>query len=289
MREITYNRDTMLEKEFNVLLELALDEDLGETGDVTSEAVFSDQRTEAVLVSKDSGVLAGLAYFSGVYSRIDPDVRVSQLKEDGAALRPGDIVARIAGKTRSILSGERTAINFLAFLSGIATAARSYVECARENGRAVILDTRKTLPGYRKMSKYAVRVGGGENHRMGLYDMVLIKDNHIDAAGSITAAVEKVRRMWDGRFRIEVECRDLPEVREALDAGVDIIMLDNMTSGTVAEAVESGKGRVLFECSGDMNAERVAEYSHTGIDYISVGKLTHSVKAFDFSLRIPKE
>jgi nicotinate-nucleotide pyrophosphorylase (carboxylating) len=187
------------------------------------------------------------------------------------------------------LAGERTAINFLAFLSGIATGTELFVTAAKTHGKALILDTRKTLPGYRRLSKYAVTVGGGVNHRMGLYDMILIKDNHIDAAGSLTKAVERVREKWGARFRIEVECRGIEEVKEALGAKADIIMLDNMDSGTARAAADLGKGMVKIESSGDMTLEKVAEYSPIGVDYISVGKLTHSVKAFNFSLQIKKD
>lgn len=278
----------MLGKEFEVLLDLALEEDLGDLGDITSEAIFGDESCTAVLVSKDTGILAGTELFEAVFRRIDPAVKVALLRKEGDELVRGDRIAALSGRTRSLLSGERTAINFLAFMSGIATGTRAYVEAARSGGKTFILDTRKTLPGYRKLSKYAVVVGGGKNHRMGLYDMVLIKDNHIDAAGSLTAAVERVRARWKDRFRIEVECRTIPEVKEALDAGVDVIMLDNMDSGTSAEAVRLGDGKVMFESSGDMTPERVAEYAPTGVDFISVGKLTHSVKAFDFSMRIER-
>ena len=278
----------MICKEFEILLDLAIEEDLGGTGDVTSDAIFGDEACTAVLISKDEGVLAGIELFQGVFRKIDPAVKVTALKTDGTRLSRGDKVALLEGKTRSLLSGERTAINFLAFLSGIATGTRAFVDAAAKAGKTVILDTRKTLPGFRRLSKYAVLVGGGKNHRMGLYDMVLIKDNHIDAAGSLTAAVERVRTRWKDRFKIETECRTLEEVQEAMKVGVDIIMLDNMDSATAAKAVALGDGKVLFESSGDMTLERVAEYAPTGVDYISVGKLTHSVKAFNFSMLIER-
>ena len=278
----------MVGKEFDILLKLAIDEDLGGIGDVTSEAIFGEESCKAVLISKDEGVLAGMEFFQGVFRRIDPEVKVSALLGDGARLFRGDRIALLEGKTRSLLSGERTAINFLAFLSGIATGTRAFVDTAEKSGKTLILDTRKTLPGYRRLSKYAVLVGGGKNHRMGLFDMVLIKDNHIDAAGTLTAAVDRVRSRWKDRFKIEVECRTLAEVREALKLKVDIIMLDNMDSVTAAQAVVLGDGKVLFESSGDMTLERVAEYAPTGVDYISVGKLTHSVKAFNFSMLIER-
>ena len=272
-------------KSFDVLLDLALSEDLGGTGDVTSRAVFSDQKSSAVLISKDNGILAGVPYFKKVFSRIDPDVSVVFKKSDGDTLTEGDQVAFISGLTVSILEAERTAINFISFLSGIATMSSGYVKAA-SSGRAVILDTRKTLPGYRELSKYAVAAGGAQNHRMGLYDMVMIKDNHIDAAGSITSAVERVREKWGSKYRIEVETRNTAEVQEAVNAGADIVMLDNMSSKECAEAVKMFAGKVLFEASGNMNLEKVREYSSVNVDFISVGALTHSVKAFDFSLRI---
>jgi nicotinate-nucleotide pyrophosphorylase (carboxylating) len=275
--------------EFDVLLNMALAEDLGDAGDVTSDAIFGNEQAEAVLVSKDEGILAGIDFFCAVYQRIDPEVAVKPLAADGRRLSRGDRVAEVSGKTRSILAGERTAINFIAFLSGIATGTDLFVTQAKKYGKTVILDTRKTLPGYRGMSKYAVTQGGGANHRMGLYDMVLIKDNHIDAAGSLSRAVERVRAKWGSRFRIEVECRSLEEVKEALDAKVDIIMLDNMDSETAGKAVRLGKNSLKFESSGDMTLEKIAEYGPIGIDYISVGKLTHSVKAFNFSLLIKKD
>jgi len=270
---------------FESLLTLALQEDLGEIGDVTSRAIFSQESGRARLVSKDNGVLAGQPYFRRVFSRIDPDVVVRFSKNDGDTLSVGDEVAVLSGRVVSLLEGERTAINFLSFLSGIATESRRYAEAA-SSGRATILDTRKTLPGYRTLSKYAVALGGAGNHRMGLYDMVMIKDNHIDAAGSITAAVQRIRDAWSTRFRVEVETRSLDEVAEALDAGADIIMLDNMDEATCGRAVEMGAGRAMFEASGNMNLTRVESYSKVGLDYISVGALTHSVTAFDFSMRM---
>lgn len=275
-------------KEFEALLELALREDFDELGDITSDAVFGEETCTARLVSKDEGILAGASCFRAAFSRIDPKSSVEFLVPDGSRLRPGDFVASVKGRTRLLLAGERTALNFLSFLSGIATMTNAFVTAAASSGKTIILDTRKTLPGYRRLSKYAVKVGGGENHRMGLYDMVMIKDNHIDAAGSIRSAVERIRSRWGGRFRIEVECRGLEEVDEAIALGVDVIMLDNMDSATAAEALRKRKGEVLFESSGDMSLERVAEYARIGVDYISVGKLTHSVRSFNFSLLMAK-
>jgi nicotinate-nucleotide pyrophosphorylase (carboxylating) len=288
-----------MEDAFDTLLELALREDLGlglgASGDVTSGAIFSAERATARLYSKDTGILAGSEFAARVYAKVDPSVRVRFAKEEGAALSQGELVAEVEGPVKSILEGERVMINFLAFLSGIATLTRGFVAvCEEANAakapgvpRTAILDTRKTLPGYRALSKYAVRVGGGSNHRQGLYDMVLIKDNHIDAAGGIPQAVERARARWGNRFRIEVETRSLDEVSQALDSGVDVIMLDNMDMDTCAQALALRRGGVKFEASGNFTLERVAQYARLGVDYISVGSnLTLSVRVFDFSLRM---
>ena len=198
----------MHESDYLPILQLALREDLGDAGDVTSLAVAPEGRSEATLWSKDEGVLAGEEVFAAVFRAIDPATRVAFALHDGAALGMGQRVAQVSGRTVSVLSGERTALNFISFLSGIATATRSLADLARASGHAVILDTRKTLPGWRALSKYAVTVGGGRNHRQGLYDMVLIKDNHVDSAGSVTEAVRRARGRWGERFPVEVECRN---------------------------------------------------------------------------------
>ena len=275
----------MNDANFDNLLKLALKEDLGDVGDVTSRAIFDDsQEITALLKSKDTGVLAGLPFFSQVFRKVNKDIEVEKLVEDGTPLKPGDLVARVKGPVASVLEAERTAINFLSFLSGIASVTAEHIAAANDKGHVVILDTRKTLPGYRTLSKYAVTMGGGKNHRMGLYDMVMIKDNHADAAGGITPAVHKVREKWGELYRIEVECRNLEEVKEALDCHVDVIMLDNMTPEETSEAVALRRGDVEFEASGNMDLEKIRRYNNTGVDYISIGKLTHSVRAFDFSL-----
>lgn len=276
----------MKDRYFDQLLTLALEEDLKEVGDVTSRAIFTDEETTAVLYSKDTGILAGADLFCEVFRKVDSSLKLTLKKNDGEVLKPGDEIARISGKTASLLEAERTAINFLSFLSGIATETDKCVRAAEESGDAVVLDTRKTLPGYRTLSKYAVAVGGGTNHRFGLYDMVMIKDNHIDAAGSITAAVTRIREKWDSTYQIEVECRNFEEVKEAVSLKVDRVMLDNMDASEAAEAVKLGDGSVMFEASGNMDCEKIRKYSPTGVHFISVGGLTHSVRAFDFSLRI---
>jgi nicotinate-nucleotide pyrophosphorylase (carboxylating) len=282
----------MIDQAFQTLLQLALQEDLGGVGDVTSESIFDRQhKTKAILVSKDTGVFCGEEIFPAVFHAVNPSIKVEMLKKDGDALFPGDQVATVAGPTIGVLEGERTSINFLGFLSGIATQARRFADASKVSGRALILDTRKTLPGYRTLSKYAVRVGGATNHRMGLYDMALIKDNHIDAAGGISQAVERVRKAHGSTLKIEVECRDLADVEEALGLGVEWIMLDNMDENLCRQALALPKKRgvqTVFEASGNMNLERVGRYSAVGVDYISVGALTHSVTTFDYSLRIDK-
>ena len=271
--------------DYQPLIDAALGEDLGDAGDVTSGALFDEERMEARLVSKDTGVLAGSDVFVAVFASIDPETRVTMHVADGAVLGPGSHVADLHGRAVSVLSGERVALNFLAFLSGIATTARRYVDESAKGGPAVILDTRKTIPGYRALAKYAVRVGGARNHRIGLYDMVLLKDNHVDRAGSITTAVERVRATWGDRYRIEVECRTLDDVREAMAQRIDMIMLDNMSLQEMRDAVRLCHGTPPLEASGNIDLSRVREVSATGVDFISVGSLTHSVRAFDFSLQ----
>ncbi len=276
----------MRERDYLPLLQLALREDLGDLGDVTSLAVTPDGTQAATLWSKDTGVLAGEEVFAAVFRQVDPQTDVRFEMHDGAALQPGLRVARVTGTTRSILSAERTSLNFLSVLSGIATATRAAVEAARAGGQAVILDTRKTLPGWRALSKYAVTVGGGRNHRQGLYDMVLIKDNHVDAAGSIAEAVRRARALWGARFPVEVECRTPAEVDEALAAGVELILLDNMDAPSFAREVRRVGGRARVEASGSMSPERIPAVSAAGADFISVGALTHSVRSLDFSLKM---
>jgi len=273
---------------FHRLLDIALQEDLDLRGDVTSEAIFQGERCACRLVSKDAGILAGMECFQEVFRRIDSSIQWEGGLVDGDELTPGMVVARFSGATKSILIGERTALNFLGYLSGIATITHRMVLAAKEKGKASILDTRKTLPGYRALAKYAVRVGGGRNHRFGLYDMVLIKDNHIDAVGSLSEAVKRVRTRWGREFLVEVECRTMEDVREAVEAGVDRILLDNMDPETTQAAVHWVAGRVPLESSGDMTLERVGTYAATGVDFISVGRITHSVPSFNFSLQVEK-
>jgi nicotinate-nucleotide pyrophosphorylase (carboxylating) len=269
------------------LIELALHEDLGEAGDLTSKSTLSDDvRLRGRIVAKADGVIAGLPLVEMVYRQVDPSVSIHLSAHDGLHVTSGSLIAEVEGKGQSILTGERVALNFLQRLSGIATLTAQFVGAV--NGtKAVILDTRKTTPGWRLLEKYAVTQGGGENHRIGLYDMVLIKDNHIDGAGSITAAVKAVRDYPQAaQVPIEVEVRNLDELREVLPLKVDRVLLDNMTDDQMREAVTITNGSTKLEASGNMNLQRVAKVAATGVDYISVGALTHSAPALDLSMKI---
>ena len=262
----------------------ALDEDIG-TGDVTSVPIIAPTtRLEGDFLVKARGVIAGLEVVGEVFAQVDPAITYAPLVEDGTLANPGDVVARVAGCGPGILIAERTALNFLQRMSGIATLTKRYVD-AVAGTRARILDTRKTAPGLRVLDQMAVKLGGGANHRIGLYDMVHIKDNHIEAAGGITAAVKRVREQG-GELAIEVEVESLEGLDEALALGVDRIMLDNMSPDTMREAVRRADGRVELEASGGINLDTVAAVAATGVDLISVGALTHSVSALDISLDI---
>ena len=278
--------ETLIER----LVKLALEEDLDERGDVTSNATIPEnQRLHAHITAKQTGVIAGLILVETVYQQIDPQVVVMLNAQDGDSVSPGTIVAEIVGAGRSILSGERVALNFLQRLSGIATMTLQFVD-AVEGTNAVILDTRKTTPGWRALEKYAVRMGGGSNHRMGLYDMVLIKDNHIAAAGGITAAVAAVHADPVARdLVIEVEVETLAHLREALDCKVERVLLDNMNLEQMREAVKIAAGKALLEASGNMSLDRVRAVAETGVNFISVGALTHSAPALDLSMRLTPE
>lgn len=270
-------------KSLDRLIEFALDEDLAHEGDVTSKAIFSDEVQKFQLISKDEGVFCGKEVIEKVLYRIDPSVKVEIFFEDGDSLKKGEIVAQLEGAVLNILQAERTMINFIGFLSGIASQTALLVKKA--SGKVRILDTRKTLPAYRLLSKYAVLCGGGENHRIGLYDMVMIKDNHIDAAGGITKAVEQVRALWKNQYKIEVETRNQAEVQEALNCHVDRIMLDNMSDEEMKKASDFIAKKAEVEASGNMNADRLLAVKESGVDFISFGSITHSVKSFDFSLK----
>jgi nicotinate-nucleotide pyrophosphorylase (carboxylating) len=261
----------------------ALAEDLGD-GDVTTEAtVDADATGGADLVVKEPGVVCGLAVAEAVFRAVDPELRFERLVEEGASVAAGTAVARVAGPERAILTGERTALNFLARLSGIATLTRRYVDAVDGTG-AAILDTRKTTPGLRALEKHAVATGGGRNHRFGLDDGVLVKDNHLRAAGSVASAVERLRAATP--LPIEVECDTLEQVSEALAAGAEAILLDNMIPDQLRAAVALARGRARLEASGGVTLENVRDVAETGVDEISVGALTHSARSLDVSLEL---
>ncbi|MCU0846383.1 MAG: carboxylating nicotinate-nucleotide diphosphorylase [Spirochaetes bacterium] len=270
-------------KRVRKLILMALKEDIG-PGDITSKAIFGKSDiSRAVIKSKDNGVLCGIEMVLYVYSLIDRRVSVSAIPHDGDKIREGTIVCEMTGPTISLLSGERTVLNFIQRMSGIATRTSNIVSILGVP-RIKILDTRKTLPGFRYLDKYSVKTGGGSNHRMGLYDMMLIKDNHIKAAGGVGASIERVRKKHGDKYKIEVEAKTLDQVLEAVDSGVDIIMLDNMDMETMSKATGIISKRALIEVSGNVDEERIKELSVLEIDYISIGALTHSVRAFDFSM-----
>jgi nicotinate-nucleotide pyrophosphorylase (carboxylating) len=269
--------------EFDAIIDAALREDMPE-GDITSESVIpAGAVSEAVFLAKEDGVLAGLPVARRVFEKIDPSVEFAEEVRDGAAFKGSDILARLKGPTVALLKGERTALNFLQRLSGIATVTRRFVD-AVQGTKAKILDTRKTTPGLRLLEKYAVKTGGGTNHRLSLSDMVLIKDNHLRHVGSVAEAVRRARAAAKPGIRIEVEAADLSQVRDALAAGADMIMLDNMTLEAMRAAVTLAGGRVPLEASGNMSLDRVRAVAGTGVDLISVGALTHSARAIDISL-----
>ena len=261
----------------------ALAEDLGLLGDITSIACIpEDETASAVLVAREQGVLAGTALVDEVYRQIDPEVSVSWLVDDGDPVEAGADLGEVSGSLRSILAGERVALNFLCHCSGVASLTRQYVRAAR--GKVRILDTRKTLPGLRGVQRAAVRAGGGFNHRDSLATAVLIKDNHLTALG-VTKAVARARARWPARI-VEVECDTLEQAAEASDAGADVVMLDNMTPEEVEKAVDLIDGRAKIELSGRMTVDSVRSYAETGADFISVGAITHSVPVLDIGLDI---
>lgn len=272
----------------DTLIAAALAEDVG-SGDRTTEwTVPPEREVQARVVTKAPGVIAGIDAAVRVFRCLDPELRVEPLTDDGGRAVPGNSVIRLAGRARSILTGERVALNFLQRLSGIATTTRSFVDAIEGTGSR-ILDTRKTTPGMRALEKAAVRAGGGENHRFGLHDMVLIKENHIAAAGGLTEAVASVRGHNSERLAVEVEATNLMEVAEALAAGVDRILFDNMPLPMLAEAVRqvrSAAGAVETEASGGISLGTVHSVASTGVDFISVGALTHSAPALDLSLLV---
>jgi nicotinate-nucleotide pyrophosphorylase (carboxylating) len=265
------------------IVHAALAEDIG-AGDVTTEAtVAPDAVGTAELLVKESGVVCGLRAAEATFLTLDPDIRFEALVHDGDAVEPPAVAARVSGSLRAILTGERVALNFVGRLSGIASLTRRYVAAIEGTGAAV-LDTRKTTPGLRALEKHAVACGGGRNHRFGLDDAVLVKDNHLRAAGSIEAAVELVRAATD--LSVEVECETIDQVGEALEARADAILLDNMTLDQLRDAVRLTAGRSRLEASGGVNLDTIRAIAETGVDEISVGALTHSAPSLDVSLEL---
>ncbi len=260
----------------------ALAEDVG-SGDRTACLVPEEVRLDATVISREEAVFCGRAWFDAVYAELDPAVEVVWDVEDGQRVQGDQLLCRVQGPARSVLTGERTALNFLQTLCGTATQARRYADAAAGTG-ATVLDTRKTIPGLRLAQKYAVRCGGCRNHRLGLFDGILIKENHIHAAGSISAAVNAVRREA-GNMAVEVEVESLDEVREALAAGVDILLLDNFSLDEMRAAVTITSGRARLEASGNVTLQNLRDIALTGVDYISVGAMTKDVQAVDLSMR----
>lgn len=267
------------------IIKNALIEDMN-YGDITTDTLIEENGTSlAVITAKQAGVVVGLSVAGRVFEMLDSDISFQALKSDGDTIQKGEMIAKIKGKTRAILKGERLALNLLQRMSGIATKAREYSELVKGTGTR-IADTRKTTPSLRILEKYAVRMGGCHNHRFNLSDAVMIKDNHIEAVGGIAKAIKKVRMTVSHTVKIEVEVQSLEQLEEAIAAKADIIMLDNMDVDTMKKAVEINNGRAVLEASGNITSERIKEISAIGVDIISVGALTHSVKALDISLNI---
>ena len=264
------------------IINLALKEDI-EDGDITTNlAVNPSEIAEAFIISKAEGIVSGLPVAERVFRKLDENIIWEQRIQDGDPVLKGDVIVEFKGSLRAILTGERTALNFMQRMSGISTLTSKFVDAVKESN-VKILDTRKTVPGHRMLDKYAVKMGGGTNHRIGLFDMVMIKDNHIKAAGSISKAVDKIRAEVAKNIIIEVETSNIDEVKEAVKAGADIIMLDNMPLSMLRECVTIIDRKALIEASGGVILDKIKAIAETGVDFISVGALTHSVKALDLS------
>ncbi len=277
-------------KRIDVLIDLALTEDLSDIGDATSNSVIPEGTTAvAILKCKEDCVCAGLAVAEKVFKKVDPSLKWTALAKDGDFCKSHTKLAEIEGNARALLTAERTALNFLQRLCGVATVSRIYADAAG-SGKTVVLDTRKTTPGWRNLEKYAVAAGGATNHRIGLYDRVMIKDNHrelagMEGSGGITRSVERARATYPG-LEIEVEADTLDEVKEGIEAGADYILLDNMSNEQMSEAVKINCSLSKLEASGGITLERIPSITEIGVDFISVGALTHSVKAVDISMEI---
>ncbi len=275
----------MYDREIQELIYSALKEDIGHQDMTTAYLIPEEQQSTGRFLAKTAGVVAGIKISQAVFITLDPSINFEIIKNDGERVEPGDTIALVKGKTASLLTGERLALNFLQRLSGIATKTSGLVEQIKYY-KAEVVDTRKTTPGLRVLEKYAVRVGGGRNHRFGLYDGIMIKDNHIKSAGGITKAVITLRQKVPHTLKIEVEVESLQQLQEALDAGVDIIMLDNMSIEDMKTAVDITAGKALLEASGGINEANIVDVARTGVDFISTGAITHSVSSLDISFDI---
>ena len=273
--------DLTADIEHNVSIALA--EDVG-SGDITAQLIPSGRRAEARIITREAAVISGTAWVNEVFRQLDPRGSVHWLVADGERVEPGQLLFRLKGPARALLSGERTALNFLQTLSGVATQCRHFADLVAGTG-VQLLDTRKTIPGLRRAQKYAVTCGGCHNHRIGLYDAFLIKENHIAACGSIAAAVTAAHQIAPGK-PVEVEVEHLDELRQALEAGVDIIMLDELSLADMSFAVQLTAGRAKLEASGGVNESSLRQIAETGVDYISIGALTKHVRAIDLSMRL---
>jgi nicotinate-nucleotide pyrophosphorylase (carboxylating) len=269
------------------IIEQALLEDIG-TGDITTESIIpSNLKAKGIIETSEEGIVAGLDIARLVFQKLNSDITFQEKIKDGTKIARAKILAEITGSTRTILKGERVALNFLQRMSGIATITSKFCQEVKDLPVRIV-DTRKTTPGLRILEKYAVRMGGGYNHRFGLYDAVLIKDNHIAAAGGIKSSVNSVRKQISHTVKIEVEVENLSQLQEALEMKVDVIMLDNMNLDVMKKAVKTAKGKVLLEASGRVTLENIRKIAQTGVDLISIGALTHSVKSLDISMEILK-
>lgn len=269
------------------LIELSIKEDFGDKGDITSRTLLKELKNnvEAKVIAKDNGVICGLEIVNIVYNYINPDIKIEIFKKDGDLVSKGDIILKLYGIPLSITEGERISLNFLGMMSGISTKVNRLVELIK-GSTTKLLDTRKTLPGLREIEKYAVSIGGGYNHRLGLYDMILIKDNHIAAVGSIKRAVELAKEQFPENMVIEIEVGNLNQVEEALTTEADILMLDNMNNQMIKEAIKLINNEKYIEVSGNVDENRLIELAEIGVDFVSMGALTHTIKPLDLSLLI---
>jgi len=261
----------------------ALAEDVG-TGDITAQLLPADAIATAQVITREKGILCGTAWFEEVFKQLDPNIQIEWFAKDGDIIQPKQMLVKLNGLTRALLTGERSALNFIQLLSGVASKVAQYVEIVK-NTEVVLLDTRKTIPMLRRAQKYAVKCGGGQNHRMGLYDAFLIKENHIAAAGSITAAVQQARIIAPDK-PVEVEVEDIEQLKEALSVNAEIVLLDNFNLYSMREAVRINEKRAKLEASGGVTVDKLLTIAEIGVDYISIGGLTKDVKALDLSMRL---